>query len=680
MFCVKCGNELKDGAKFCPKCGTPVVNATGKDDEKTEIISVEDSTVIPSINVDQLADPPVFITENTEILNDAVMTQKPQKGKTGIKLFTIIALLLIVLGLVGALAYLFFFSDKEKNNALDFEGQLRRAEEMMEAEDYDGAIGYYKAALEVNPDSVEVYEGLAKAYMQQDRYDQVIKILETGYEITEDDSLKELLEEAKTKQDQDKQEEESGQETEEGTEEEQAYTGEKTDINIEVRQVDNSKFPEVTLYTSITDQGGNTIENLKKSDFDIKEIDSKGEVVDVSIDDVYQVLNEDKISVNLVLDASGSMDGYNKMQQAKNAANALVDYMELAKGDQIEVISFDDFVYLEQDFSSEKNDIQNAINGIDTKGSTALYDALYAGLFQTYYEEGAKCVIGFTDGMENASNYTFDDVVAMSQGTGIPVFIIGIGEEYDADALQSLASQCSGKYYSANVNDLETILEDIYISIYREQQDYYVFKYRTTNQDNPTEFRDVVLETSATTEFSGSYRKAYVPQTDITGAFSASYMNLDYILDYSDQRTVTESDLAGLSLAELRIARNEIFARHGRQFKDNMLNQWFYSKTWYLNIPTKYSPNDFDAMRPSPLSRLEIDNANFIKQYEDMVMSQQDIFPDAGSVQLSDYDLALSKAVLKNALNQMQSYPDSSILEENIRLVQEAISKEDIQY
>ena len=677
MFCVKCGNELKNGAKFCPKCGTSVIDTTGNDDEKTEIITSENSTVTSSSYFEQPVENLVSISNDSEMLEVPVISQKTKRGKTGIKIFSIIALLIIVLGLVGALVYMFFFSDREKKNAQNFDGQLRKAEELMDADDYEGAIGYYKAALEENPDSVDVYEGLARAYIQKNRYDQAIKILETGYEVTQKESLRELLVEVQVEKDGNKQGKEKQETEEEG---EQIYTGEKTDINIEVRQVDNSKFPEVTLYTSITDNGGNTIENLTKSDFDIKEIDSNGDVVNVSIDDVYQVLNEDKISLNLVLDASSSMDSYNKMQQAKNAANALVDYMELTKGDQIEVISFDDFVYLEQDFSSQKDIVQNAINGIGTNGSTALYDALYAGLFQTYYEEGAKCVIGFTDGMENASSYTFDDVVAMAQGTGIPVFIIGIGEEYDADELQKLANQCSGKYYSANVNDLETILEDIYISIYREQQDYYVFKYRTTNQDNLAEFRDVVLETSNTTEFSGSYRKAYVPQTDITGAFSATYMNQDYILDYSDKRTITEPDLAGLSLAELRIARNEIFARHGRQFKDNMLNQWFYSKTWYLNIPSKYSPNDFDAMRPSPLSKLEIDNANFIKQYEDSIMSNQDIFPDASNVKLSDYDLALSKAVLRNALNQMQLYQDTSILEENIRLVQEAINKEDIQY
>ena len=61
-------------------------------------------------------------------------------------------------------------------------------------------------------------------------------------------------------------------------------------------------------------------------------------------------------------------------------------------------------------------------------------------------------------------------------------------------------------------------------------------------------------------------------------------------------------------------------------------------------------------------------------------MASRDIFPDAGNALLSDYDLALSKAVLTRALEQMNGYPSTSILEENRRLVQEALNKEEIQY
>ena len=118
---------------------------------------------------------------------------------------------------------------------------------------------------------------------------------------------------------------------------------------------------------------------LEKNDFEIKEIDEQGNISEASISDVYKVLDKDNINVNLVLDSSGSMDEDNKMQQAKNAASALIDKMKLLEGDKAEIISFDTYVYLKQDFTNEKDVLIKAINDINTAGNTALYDAIYSG-------------------------------------------------------------------------------------------------------------------------------------------------------------------------------------------------------------------------------------------------------------------------------------------------------------
>ena len=693
MFCVKCGSSLNDNAKFCVNCGTPVkiiappqipngdaIKITdNEDDDKTVILNQEDS--IPSVI-------PTYSAEPVDIkLPDSMpIPEKPQSQKQGggKKIILIIALIIVVLCLAGTAVYLGSIVLKNRMSETSFSGYLKKAEACMEQEDFEGAISHYLEAMELEPDNPEVYEGLADAYEQKGEPEKAQRILEKGYEETEDEGLLELLKKYEPEETEDEKQEESAEdsaaEANTANEAEEPYAGVRKNVNIEVHQVDNSNFPEVVFYTSITDDNGNTVENMKVTDFDIQEIDAQGNVQNAEIEEVYQVLNEDKINVNLVLDASGSMYNSQKMEQAKNAAKGFLDKISLETGDKVEVISFDDYVYLEQEFTSQRDLLTNAVDNTSHGGETALYDALYAGLYQTYYETGAKCVIAFTDGAENTSSYSFNDVINMAQNTGIPVFIIGIGEEYDIDVLQSLATQCSGQYYSANVNELETILEDIYLTIYREQQDYYVFKYTSENLDNPQEFREILVETSETSEFFGTYRKSYVPQADITGAFSSDYMNLDFIIADSASRSLTESDLSGLSLAELRIARNEIFARHGRQFRDPMLNQWFYSKAWYLNIPSKYAPDVFDAIRPSPLSKTEIDNANFIKAYEDNIMSYQDIYPDASNTLLSDYDLALSKTVLKTALAQMQTYPSSDILNENMRMVRELINKGDVQY
>ena len=73
-------------------------------------------------------------------------------------------------------------------------------------------------------------------------------------------------------------------------------------------------------------------------------------------------------------------------------------------------------------------------------------------------------------------------------------------------------------------------------------------------------------------------------------------------------------------------------------------------------------------------------NADYILAYEKEVMASRDIYPNAGSVLLSGYDLALSKPVLKTALAQMNNYPSTTVLEENKKLVQETIDNPDVSH
>ena len=143
---------------------------------------------------------------------------------------------------------------------------------------------------------------------------------------------------------------------------------------------------------------------------------------------------------------------------------------------------------------------------------------------------------------------------------------------------------------------------------------------------------------------------------------------------------MTDADLAGLSLAELRIARNEIYARHGRQFKDPLLNQWFYSKAWYLNVGRKYTPDEFESMDPYLLNTLELQNATYIFAYEQDKMEREDIYPQAANKELSEYDLALTKPVLRQALSQLNSYPSTAVLEKNKQMIEAALAKDEISY
>ena len=84
-----------------------------------------------------------------------------------------------------------------------------------------------------------------------------------------------------------------------------------------------------------------------------------------------------------------------------------------------------------------------------------------------------------------------------------------------------------------------------------------------------------------------------------------------YVLPDSSWKLLTNSDLVGLSEWELRIARNEIYARHGRMFKDSALDSYFRSQSWYVpSIPA----DAFDDN--SILSKTELKNAKLISDYE----------------------------------------------------------------
>jgi uncharacterized Zn finger protein (UPF0148 family) len=84
----------------------------------------------------------------------------------------------------------------------------------------------------------------------------------------------------------------------------------------------------------------------------------------------------------------------------------------------------------------------------------------------------------------------------------------------------------------------------------------------------------------------------------------------DYILPTSNSAYLTVEDLEGLSKEECRLARNELYARYGRTFDDEELQEYFDSKEWYTRSPKGTDIND------SVLNDYEIANRDLIIQYE----------------------------------------------------------------
>ncbi|MCI8464924.1 MAG: YARHG domain-containing protein [Lachnospiraceae bacterium] len=119
-------------------------------------------------------------------------------------------------------------------------------------------------------------------------------------------------------------------------------------------------------------------------------------------------------------------------------------------------------------------------------------------------------------------------------------------------------------------------------------------------------------ETESEQDTTSSPSESSVPSSVALETSSSAPMEpvSEYILPTSDSAYLTEADLAALTKEELRLARNEIYARHGRKFKDSGLNNYFMSKSWYVPLidPDRFNENVFNEY--------EAANRKLIADYE----------------------------------------------------------------
>ncbi|WP_296838267.1 YARHG domain-containing protein [Marvinbryantia sp.] len=88
----------------------------------------------------------------------------------------------------------------------------------------------------------------------------------------------------------------------------------------------------------------------------------------------------------------------------------------------------------------------------------------------------------------------------------------------------------------------------------------------------------------------------------------------DYVIPDSDSRYITEEDLSSLSADEILLARNEIYAKHGRIFNNAALDEYFRSKSWYQ--PTVAGSDFTDSYAASVFNDCEIANISTMVKYE----------------------------------------------------------------
>lgn len=117
-------------------------------------------------------------------------------------------------------------------------------------------------------------------------------------------------------------------------------------------------------------------------------------------------------------------------------------------------------------------------------------------------------------------------------------------------------------------------------------------------------------EADSDTEVSEADAKVYLIQGNEKS--SNRYEKADH-LSYTTVTKYTLQDLSILDSYGLKITRNEIFARHGRMFNDQELQEYFKRQQWYV---PQIAANDFDT---SCLNEVEKYNVNLISVYEEQI-------------------------------------------------------------
>ena len=236
-------------------------------------------------------------------------------------------------------------------------------------------------------------------------------------------------------------------------------------VNVNITQINPSKFPIIELYVLVTDQDGNTISGLNASNFlatEQSDLESQPTTETIS---VAPITGQGGIRVALAFDKSGSMDGQ-PIIDAQAAVNAFID--TLTTLDRAAIISFGSPATFHDPpgFTSDKDALHSIVNSFVAGGWTALYGAIHRAVTEINKEVGVKAVVVFTDGHSENDTHTKEQAIILAKSSGVPVYTIALGTHDYENILQEIAAEIGGYYtFSPTATDLQQIYNDIAQSI-----------------------------------------------------------------------------------------------------------------------------------------------------------------------------------------------------------------------
>jgi VWFA-related protein len=265
----------------------------------------------------------------------------------------------------------------------------------------------------------------------------------------------------------------------------QAPEAQHDDVYIFKKEVD-----EVTLHATVVDDRNRLITNLAKGDFNVFEDGKPQKITSFRNEDI-------PVALGIVIDNSGSMR--EKRPQVNAAALNLVRSSN--PQDKVFVVNFNEEYFLDQDYTGSIPKLKDALERIESRGGTALYDAVVASA-DHLKKSGSlekKVLLVVTDGEDNASRESLEQALRrLQEQNGPTIYTIGLlSEEHGKRArraLREMAEDTGGvAFFPNNLNEVEAITQQIAHDI----RNQYTIGYKPTTPQSAGGYRTVKVEAAA---------------------------------------------------------------------------------------------------------------------------------------------------------------------------------------
>ncbi|HET7208825.1 MAG TPA: VWA domain-containing protein [Terriglobales bacterium] len=247
---------------------------------------------------------------------------------------------------------------------------------------------------------------------------------------------------------------------------------------------------EVILHATVLDEKQRLVTNLGKTAFTVFENNQPQVITSFRHEDI-------PVAMGIVIDNSGSMR--EKRDKVNKAAVNLVRSSN--PQDEVFVVNFNDEYYLDQDFTGAIPKLREALEKVDSRGGTALYDAVVASA--DHLKKNAKLekkvLFVVTDGEDNASRESLETAIRRLQAENGPtVYAIGLlGEEKQRRArraLQEMATRTGGVAFFPK--DLSEV-DEISSTVAHDIRNQYTIGYKPTTPKSVGGYRAIHVDARA---------------------------------------------------------------------------------------------------------------------------------------------------------------------------------------